>query len=150
MNFIRKLPIPQDIKAQFPLKPEWVKTREEKVEELRRIFRGESNKFVLIIGPCSADNQDAVLAYLEKLARVDEAVRDKLLIIPRIYTNKPRTTGEGYKGMLHQPDPICSEGSSPFGSFTELPFPITALPARTRCCIPKITDTFPTFWLTTQ
>jgi 3-deoxy-7-phosphoheptulonate synthase len=105
MNFIRKLPIPQDIKAQFPLKPEWVKTREEKVEELRRIFRGESNKFVLIIGPCSADNQDAVLAYLEKLARVDEAVRDKLLIIPRIYTNKPRTTGEGYKGMLHQPDP---------------------------------------------
>ena len=105
MNFIRKLPIPQDIKAQFPLKPEWVKTREEKVEELRRIFRGESRKFVLIIGPCSADNQDAVLAYLEKLARVDEAVRDKLLIIPRIYTNKPRTTGEGYKGMLHQPDP---------------------------------------------
>ncbi len=105
MNFIRKLPIPQDIKTQFPLKPEWVKKREEKVEELRRIFRGESDKFVLIIGPCSADHTDSVLTYLEKLAVVDEQVRDKILIIPRIYTNKPRTTGEGYKGMLHQPDP---------------------------------------------
>ena len=105
MKFIRKLPIPQEIKEQFPLKPEWVQVREEKVEELRRIFRGDSDKFVLIIGPCSADNSDAVLTYLEKLAKVSEEVKEKILIIPRIYTNKPRTTGEGYKGMLHQPDP---------------------------------------------
>ena len=105
MNFIRKLPIPKEIKAEFPLKPEWEKVREEKLSELKKIFRGESDKFVLIIGPCSADNSDAVLAYLEKLCRVQEETREKLLIIPRVYTNKPRTTGEGYKGMLHQPDP---------------------------------------------
>ncbi len=105
MNFIRKLPIPKEIKAEFPLKPEWEKVREEKLAELKNIFRGESDKFVLIIGPCSADNSDAVLCYLEKLCRAQEETREKLLIIPRIYTNKPRTTGEGYKGMLHQPDP---------------------------------------------
>jgi 3-deoxy-7-phosphoheptulonate synthase len=105
MNFIRKLPIPQEIKAQFPVKEEWAKKREETLSELKDIFSGKSRKFALIIGPCSADNADAVLAYLEKLARVAEETRDKLLIIPRIYTNKPRTTGEGYKGMLHQPDP---------------------------------------------
>ncbi len=107
MNFIRKLPIPKEIKEQFPLKPEWEKTRLEKMEELKKIFRGESDKFVLIIGPCSADNSDAVLSYLEKLCRAQEETKEKLLIIPRIYTNKPRTTGEGYKGMLHQPDPAA-------------------------------------------
>ena len=107
MNFIRKLPIPKEIKAQFPLKPEWEAIREEKIEEMRRIFRGESEKKILVIGPCSADNAQAVLAYLEKLARAQEETRDKILIIPRIYTNKPRTTGEGYKGMLHQPDPAA-------------------------------------------
>ncbi len=105
MNFVRKLPIPKEIKAEFPVKPEWEKVREEKLEELKSIFRGESDKFVLIIGPCSADNSEAVLTYLEKLCRAQEETREKLLIIPRIYTNKPRTTGEGYKGMLHQPDP---------------------------------------------
>jgi len=105
MNFIRKLPIPQEIKAQFPLKPEWERVREEKISALRDIFAGKSEKFALIIGPCSADNRDAVLSYLEKLCRIQEETREKLLIIPRIYTNKPRTTGEGYKGMLHQPDP---------------------------------------------
>ncbi|MBR4289010.1 MAG: 3-deoxy-7-phosphoheptulonate synthase [Clostridia bacterium] len=105
MNFIRKLPIPQEIKKEFPLKPEWIKVREEKVQELRDIFAGKSDKFVLIIGPCSADNRDAVLKYMEKLCRAQEETKEKLLMIPRIYTNKPRTTGEGYKGMLHQPDP---------------------------------------------
>ena len=105
MNFIRKLPIPQDIKAQFPLKPEWEAVRDEKIGELRDIFAGKSDKLVLIIGPCSADARNPVMAYLEKLARVQEETKDKILIIPRVYTNKPRTTGEGYKGMLHQPDP---------------------------------------------
>ena len=105
MNFIRKLPIPQKIKKQFPIPEESALLRDEKIAQLQSIFRGESDKFVLIIGPCSADNQDAVMAYLEKLCVVQEAVKDKLLIIPRLYTNKPRTNGEGYKGMLHQPDP---------------------------------------------
>ncbi|MBR3837340.1 MAG: 3-deoxy-7-phosphoheptulonate synthase [Clostridia bacterium] len=105
MNFIRKLPIPQEIKAQFPLKPEWETVRDEKIAELRDIFAGKSQKLVLIIGPCSADARNPVMAYLEKLARAQEETKDRLLIIPRIYTNKPRTTGEGYKGMLHQPDP---------------------------------------------
>ncbi len=105
MNFIRKLPIPQEIKKEFPLKKEWEEVRDAKQEELKKIFSGRSGKFALIIGPCSADNREAVLAYLEKLARAQEEVKDKILIIPRIYTNKPRTTGEGYKGMLHQPDP---------------------------------------------
>jgi 3-deoxy-7-phosphoheptulonate synthase len=105
MKFIRKLPIPQEIKEQFPLKEEWVKTREKKIKELIDIFTGRSDKFILIIGPCSADNREAVLAYMERLVRVQEETKDKLLIIPRVYTNKPRTTGEGYKGMLHQPDP---------------------------------------------
>ncbi|MBR2615611.1 MAG: 3-deoxy-7-phosphoheptulonate synthase [Clostridia bacterium] len=105
MKFIRKLPIPMEIKKEFPIAPKDAAVREEKIGELRRIFSGESDKFALIIGPCSADNRPAVMAYLEKLCRVQEEVRDKLLIIPRVYTNKPRTTGEGYKGMLHQPDP---------------------------------------------
>lgn len=105
MNFIRKLPVPQEIKAQFPLKPEWEAVRDAKIQELRDVFEGKSQKFVLIIGPCSADNREAVLAYMEKLARAQEETKEKLLIIPRVYTNKPRTTGEGYKGMLHQPDP---------------------------------------------
>ncbi len=105
MDFIRKLPIPQEIKAQFPLKKEWEETRDRNLAELRDIFEGKSQKFLLIIGPCSADNREAVLAYMEKLARVQEEVKEKILIIPRVYTNKPRTNGEGYKGMLHQPDP---------------------------------------------
>ena len=107
MKFIRKLPIPQEIKKEFPLKAEWIRTREVILDELHRIFRGESDTFLLVIGPCSADNSEAVLAYMERLAKVREEVRDKILIIPRVYTNKPRTSGEGYKGMLHQPDPAA-------------------------------------------
>lgn len=105
MNFIRKLPIPQEIKKEFPVTADRAMLRDRKIKELQDIFSGESDKFVLVIGPCSADNRPAVMAYLEKLCRVQEQVNDKLLIIPRVYTNKPRTTGEGYKGMLHQPDP---------------------------------------------
>jgi len=105
MEFYRKLPIPKDIKAQFPLTPELEAVRATQIEALSKVFTGESDKFILIIGPCSADREDAVLDYIGRLRTVQDEVSDKIIIVPRIYTNKPRTTGEGYKGMLHQPDP---------------------------------------------
>ena len=105
MEFIYKLPIPKDIKEQYPITKEAEKIREAKNKELRDIFEGKERKLVLVIGPCSADNEDSVMDYISRLAPVQEKVKDKILIIPRIYTNKPRTTGDGYKGMLHQPDP---------------------------------------------
>ena len=105
MNFLRKLPIPMEIKKQFPLTEKAINTKRERDEEIAKVFTGESGKLVLVIGPCSADREDAVLDYISRLARVQEEVKDKLVLIPRIYTGKPRTTGEGYKGMLHQPDP---------------------------------------------
>ncbi len=104
-TFKRKLPIPKKIKEQYPLSPEAVKIKEARDEEIADIFTGKSSKFLLVIGPCSADRADAVLEYIHRLAEVQKEVSDKILIIPRIYTGKPRTTGEGYKGMLHQPDP---------------------------------------------
>ncbi|MBE6661402.1 MAG: 3-deoxy-7-phosphoheptulonate synthase [Ruminococcaceae bacterium] len=109
MNFLRKLPIPQDVKKEYPVSDAMAKVKDARDEEIRRIFRGESDKIVLVIGPCSADAREPVLEYIGRLARVQEQVKDKILIIPRIYTNKPRTTGEGYKGMLHQPDPAAHE-----------------------------------------
>lgn len=105
MNFIRKLPIPKDIKEQFPLSEKLAKQKAKVDQEIRKVFTGESNKFLLVIGPCSADREDAVLDYICRLRKVQDKVQDKIIIIPRIYTNKPRTTGEGYKGMLHQPNP---------------------------------------------
>jgi 3-deoxy-7-phosphoheptulonate synthase len=105
MEFQRKLPIPKEIKEQFPLPLDSEKALKLQKEEINKIFTGESDKFALIIGPCSADREDAVLDYIYRLRKVQEKVSDKIVIIPRIYTNKPRTTGEGYKGMLHQPDP---------------------------------------------
>ena len=105
MEFYRKLPIPKDIKEQFPITPELTKVRDEQVDSIKKIFSGESDKFVLVIGPCSADNEDSVLDYIYRLRGVQDKVADKIVIVPRIYTNKPRTTGEGYKGMLHQPNP---------------------------------------------
>ena len=105
MNFYRKLPIPKEIKEQFPISPELAARRENCVNELKKIFAGESDRFILVIGPCSADNEDSVLDYIYRLRKVQENVADKIMIVPRIYTNKPRTTGDGYKGMLHQPDP---------------------------------------------
>ena len=105
MIFYRKLPIPKEVKAQFPLTEEMKKCKEIRNEEIKKIFTGESDKFILVIGPCSADNDVSVLDYIERLKRVSEKVEDKIIIIPRSYTNKPRTTGDGYKGMLHQPDP---------------------------------------------
>ena len=105
MEFYRKLPIPKEIKEQFPISAESQKALAARVDELRSVFAGESNKFILVIGPCSADREDAVMDYIHRLRKVEEKVNDKIIIVPRIYTNKPRTTGEGYKGMLHQPDP---------------------------------------------
>ena len=109
MTFVRKLPIPQDIKKEYPLTPEMERVKKERDEEIRRIFCGESDQLLLVIGPCSADAREPVLTYMEKLREVADRVKDKILVIPRIYTNKPRTTGEGYKGMLHQPDPAARE-----------------------------------------
>jgi 3-deoxy-7-phosphoheptulonate synthase len=109
MKFIRKLPTPQELKEEFPISQEIVAAKEKRDAEIKSIFTGESDKFLLIIGPCSADNEEAVLDYMHRLAKVAEKVQDKIFIIPRVYTNKPRTTGIGYKGMLHQPDPEGKE-----------------------------------------
>lgn len=108
MDFKRKLPIPMDIKAQFPVTGKLAEIKEARDEEIRAIFRGDSDKFILVIGPCSADSKTSVLDYISRLAEIREEVKDKIMIIPRIYTNKPRTTGDGYKGMLHQPDALDS------------------------------------------
>lgn len=105
MNFLRKLPIPMDIKDEYPITKKMEDAKEARDAEIKKVFRGESDKFLLIIGPCSADEKDSVMDYIERLKRVEEKVSDKIIIIPRIYTNKPRTNGSGYKGMLHQPDP---------------------------------------------
>ena len=105
MQFYRKLPIPMEIKERFPVSKDIEDSRNRCILEQKEILSGNSDKFILIIGPCSADREDAVLDYIYRLRKVQDKVQDKILIIPRIYTNKPRTTGEGYKGMLHQPDP---------------------------------------------
>jgi len=105
MRFVKRIPPPEEIIAQLPVKEEVKALRDNRVNEIKKILRNEDDRFLLIIGPCSADHEDPVCDYIERLAKVQEKVADKLLIIPRIYTNKPRTTGEGYKGMVHQPDP---------------------------------------------
>ena len=105
MIFKRKLPIPKEIKEQYPLTADLSRVKAIRDREIADVFTGKSGKMVLIIGPCSADREDAVLEYCERLAKLQEAVSDKLVLIPRVYTNKPRTTGDGYKGLLHQPDP---------------------------------------------
>ena len=105
MEFIRKLPVPKEIKAEYPVSEELSVYKQKRDAEIIRIFTGQSDKFLLVIGPCSADSEEPVMEYVYRLARVQEKVSDKILMIPRIYTNKPRTTGKGYKGMLHQPDP---------------------------------------------
>lgn len=104
-EFKRKLPVPKEIKAEMPLSKEAEAIKDARDAEIAKVFKGESDKFLLIIGPCSADRADSVLDYVGRLAIIQEEVSDKLIIIPRIYTGKPRTTGAGYKGMLHQPDP---------------------------------------------
>ena len=109
MNFKRKLPIPMEIKEQYPVTAELEALKTKRDAEIKDIFEGKNDKFILVIGPCSADNDDSVIDYISRLRGVQEKVEDKILIIPRIYTNKPRTTGDGYKGMLHQPDPNKAE-----------------------------------------
>ena len=105
LKFLKKLPTPTEIQADYPVTMKAARVKEERDAMIRKVFTGESDKFLVIIGPCSADNEDAVCEYVSRLSRVQEKVADKLILIPRIYTNKPRTTGEGYKGILHQPDP---------------------------------------------
>ena len=105
-EFKRKLPIPMEIKEMYPVTAEMQRIKEERDIEIKKVLSGESDKFLLIIGPCSADHVTSVMDYISRLCPVQEKVKDKIIIIPRIYTNKPRTTGEGYKGMLHQPDPL--------------------------------------------
>ena len=105
MNFHRKLPIPQEVKKEFPLTERMINVKAERDAEIKAVFEGKSDKFILIIGPCSADHSEPVLEYMSRLRKVADQVSDKIIMIPRIYTNKPRTTGQGYKGMLHQPDP---------------------------------------------
>ncbi len=105
MTFHHKLPIPKDIKEQCPVTEKMQKVKAERDEQLRNIFTGESDRFLLVIGPCSADSKEPVLDYIGRLRLLEDKVKDKMMIVPRIYTNKPRTTGDGYKGMLHQPDP---------------------------------------------
>ena len=105
MNFKRKLPIPMEIKKMYPLNAGLEAVKQARDEAIKAVFRGESDRFLVVIGPCSADSEDAMLDYATRLAGVQEKTKDKLLLIPRVYTNKPRTVGDGYKGMLHQPDP---------------------------------------------
>lgn len=104
-DFIKKLPTPEEIREELPMLPKLQEIKLKRDAEIKDVFEGKSDKFLVIVGPCSADNEDAVCEYVSRLAKVNEKVKDKLILIPRIYTNKPRTTGEGYKGIFHQPDP---------------------------------------------
>lgn len=105
MKINKELPLPADLKQEYPVPDSLIKIKQERDREIRAVFTGQSDKFIVVVGPCSADNETAVCEYVVRLAAVNEKVSDKLILIPRIYTNKPRTTGEGYKGMLHQPEP---------------------------------------------
>ena len=105
MKLNKELPLPANLKNEYPLSREIISLKERRDREIRDIFTGKSDKFVVVVGPCSADNEDSVCEYLSRLSRVNEKLSERLMIIPRVYTNKPRTTGEGYKGMLHQPQP---------------------------------------------
>ena len=105
MTFQRKLPIPKEVKQEFPLTEKMAQVKAQRDAEIKAVFDRSSDKFILIIGPCSADHREPVLEYISRLRKVAEQVSDKIIMIPRIYTNKPRTTGQGYKGMLHQPNP---------------------------------------------
>ncbi len=104
-TYLNKLPSPAEIKEQFPLAESLKAVKEARDAEIAAVLRGESDKFLVIIGPCSADSEAPVMDYIHRLAKVNEQTKDKLIIIPRIYTNKPRTTGEGYKGIASQPNP---------------------------------------------
>ncbi|MCI8381963.1 MAG: 3-deoxy-7-phosphoheptulonate synthase [Lachnospiraceae bacterium] len=104
-EFIKLLPTPDEIREQYPMPAKLIELKRIRDSEIRAVITGDSDKFLVIIGPCSADNEDSVCEYVERLAKINDKVKDKLILIPRIYTNKPRTTGDGYKGIIHQPDP---------------------------------------------
>lgn len=108
-EYIKLLPTPDEIRVQYPLPAKLIELKRRRDAEIRSVITGDSNKFLVIIGPCSADNEDAVCDYVTRLSKLNEKVKDKLILIPRIYTNKPRTTGDGYKGIIHQPDPNKKE-----------------------------------------
>ena len=108
-DYIRKLPTPDEIREQYPVPDSLVPIKQKRDAEIRDVLTGKSDKLLVIIGPCSADNEDAVCDYIHRLAKVNDKVSDRLILIPRIYTNKPRTTGDGYKGIVHQPDPEKKE-----------------------------------------
>ena len=110
-EYIQKLPTPDEIREEFPLSKELTALKKERDQMITDVFTGKSDKFLVIVGPCSADNEDSVVDYVSRLGKLNEKVKDRLIIIPRIYTNKPRTTGEGYKGITSQPDP---EGKTDF------------------------------------
>lgn len=147
MNYIRELPGPKEIKERYPLLPEYAAKKQQFDDQVKKVFTGESDKFILLIGPCSADNETAVLDYCTRLKKVQEKVFDKILIVPRVYTNKPRTTGEGYKGMLHQPDPTKKadmlHGILAIRKLHTDVIAETGFSAPMRCCILRITGTFP-------
>ncbi len=105
MKLLQKLPVPEEIKERYPLSPEVVARKAARDQQIQKIFTGEDDRLLLLIGPCSADHEDPVMEYIHRLAVLQEKVSDRILIVPRVYTNKPRTTGDGYKGMVHQPDP---------------------------------------------
>jgi len=105
MKINHELPLPEVLKGQYPVSERIRGVKQRRDQEIRDIFTGKSDKFIVLIGPCSADNEESVCEYVRRLKDLSDQVSDRLMIIPRVYTNKPRTTGEGYKGMLHQPDP---------------------------------------------
>ena len=104
-EYVKKLPTPEEIRSKLPLSPEMELLKSQRDSQIKDVICGRSHKFLVIVGPCSADNEDSVCDYVSRLAKLHDKVKDKLILIPRIYTNKPRTTGEGYKGIIHQPDP---------------------------------------------
>lgn len=105
LHYVKEVMSPAELLEKFPLTAELTQMKQARDQEIKNIFTGTSDKFIVIVGPCSADNEDSVCDYVSRLAKVQEKIKDKVMIIPRIYTNKPRTTGEGYKGIVHQPDP---------------------------------------------
>ena len=105
-TYIQQIPSPDEIREQIPIPAALKKVKEDRDREIRAVFERKSGRLLLVIGPCSAHHEDAVCDYVGRLARLQEAVKDRLILLPRIYTNKPRTTGEGYKGMGHQPEEL--------------------------------------------
>ena len=147
-SFVTEIPSPDVIRERFPLAPELAARKKERDEEIKKIITGESDKLLVIVGPCSADNEEAVVDYVSRLVKVQEKTKDRLVIVPRVYTNKPRTTGEGYMGMIHQPDPEKKpdmlEGILAIRHMHMRVCRKPAFPPRTRCSIPKTCVTFRT------